>query len=337
MPMIAITTSNSTRVNVPRRGTRLKTEDWRAVRCLANLQFAFCNLHSSICRRRRAHVSGNVARWQSRNRRRLRFAMRESGYVRRCAKGVDRWRKPEGPMDRTLPSQSPACYALVGLLTSELGPPAFSSSFRQLDRNNACDNGLQIGGPSFAYKTLGYSGGAVPESHRVPCTSALPQERPTTNAQFIRRDSTAPWKKCQRPRKRKSRITSRTPFSAEPRLPRRADSAHEPPEAPRRLARGRRLPGRRRQALRDNWRRTSRSIRTPDVPARPPSGRCGSSRQDTWRKSRKDFLLVPPGAEPAYRPPARAGSPRCSGGERAKTCAKSFNALARSRWSEIVP
>ena len=36
----------------------------------------------------------------------------------------------------------------------------------------------------YAEKTLGYSGGAVPESHRVPCTSALPQERPTTNAQF---------------------------------------------------------------------------------------------------------------------------------------------------------
>ena len=33
-------------------------------------------------------------------------------------------------------------------------------------------------------QTLGYSGGAVPESHRVPCTSALPRERPTTNAQF---------------------------------------------------------------------------------------------------------------------------------------------------------
>jgi hypothetical protein len=33
-------------------------------------------------------------------------------------------------------------------------------------------------------KILGYSGGAVPESHQVPCTSALPQERPTTNAQF---------------------------------------------------------------------------------------------------------------------------------------------------------
>ena len=38
----------------------------------------------------------------------------------------------------------------------------------------------------FLDKTLGYSGGAVPESHRVPCTSALPQERPTTNAQFKR-------------------------------------------------------------------------------------------------------------------------------------------------------
>ena len=58
-------------------------------------------------------------------------------------------------------------------------------SFRRLNRNDSCDNGQKNGGPSFTFdKTLGYSGGAVPESHRVPCTSALPQERPTTNAQF---------------------------------------------------------------------------------------------------------------------------------------------------------
>ncbi len=37
-------------------------------------------------------------------------------------------------------------------------------------------------------QTLGYSGGAVPESHRVPCTSALPPERPTTNATIERLD-----------------------------------------------------------------------------------------------------------------------------------------------------
>lgn len=39
--------------------------------------------------------------------------------------------------------------------------------------------------------TLGHSGGAVPESHRVPCTSALPQERPTTNATIERAYATA--------------------------------------------------------------------------------------------------------------------------------------------------
>ena len=47
-----------------------------------------------------------------------------------------------------------------------------------------CDNGQETGWTFFADKTLGYSGGAVPESHRVPCTSTVPQERPTTSAQF---------------------------------------------------------------------------------------------------------------------------------------------------------
>ena len=34
------------------------------------------------------------------------------------------------------------------------------------------------------FHALGYSGGAVPESHRVPCTSTLPRESPTTNTQI---------------------------------------------------------------------------------------------------------------------------------------------------------
>ena len=38
-------------------------------------------------------------------------------------------------------------------------------------------------------QTLGYSGGAVPELHRVPCTSAFPQEWPTTNAPSRKRES----------------------------------------------------------------------------------------------------------------------------------------------------
>jgi hypothetical protein len=42
-----------------------------------------------------------------------------------------------------------------------------------------CDNGLKRLGCPFL---LGYSGGAVPDSHRIPCLSALQMKRPTTNA-----------------------------------------------------------------------------------------------------------------------------------------------------------
>ncbi len=44
------------------------------------------------------------------------------GQIKRCATGSIPGAVPEKPMDRSLPSQRPACYALVGLLTSEFGP-----------------------------------------------------------------------------------------------------------------------------------------------------------------------------------------------------------------------
>jgi hypothetical protein len=110
-------------------------------------------------------------------------------------------------MDRSLPSQKSACYALVGLLTPEFGPsgllvvlPAVTpDSFNRqwpgdwrtaivlLAISMQADerpNELFCPINEMRLKTLGYSGGAVPESHRVPCMLTLPQERPTTSTQF---------------------------------------------------------------------------------------------------------------------------------------------------------
>ena len=62
------------------------------------------------------------------------------------------------------PRRGHADTALVGLLTPELVDPAFSPS-----TIGSADEGGQWlfkSGPTW---TLGYSGGAVPDSHRVPC------------------------------------------------------------------------------------------------------------------------------------------------------------------------
>ncbi len=91
---------------------------------------------------------------------------------------------PEEPMDRSPPTRRPACNALVGLLTSEIGPAGLlvalpitpescATMARRLEDRRSCPIQHSV-----------TAAGAVPELHRVPCTSALPQERPTTNAQF---------------------------------------------------------------------------------------------------------------------------------------------------------
>jgi hypothetical protein len=50
---------------------------------------------------------------------------------------------------------------------------------------------------------LGYSGGAVPDLHRVPCTSAFPREWPTTNATTGSCDSMPSPGPCQRAEKQR--------------------------------------------------------------------------------------------------------------------------------------
>jgi hypothetical protein len=126
---------------------------------------------------------------------------RRAGYreVRRCAKGGSiAGVIPERSTDRSPPTQRSACYALVGLLTSEIDPagllvaiPVIPKSCATMARRleDRCSNPI---------KHSVTAAGAVPESHRVPCTSALPQERPTTNAQFKRPNSIAGRAACQR-------------------------------------------------------------------------------------------------------------------------------------------
>ena len=94
------------------------------------------------------------------------------------------WRVPgSSTLSRPLPAQRATSPALVGLLTSEFGRPAFSSSGRQLCRRVLRDNGQEIG-QTFKHSVT--AAGAVPDSHRVPCMSALSQKWPTTNAPIER-------------------------------------------------------------------------------------------------------------------------------------------------------
>jgi hypothetical protein len=71
-----------------------------------------------------------------------------------------------------VPRGQSACHALVGLLTPELtAKQAFSSA--------AADNGVNQNASRIV---PGYSGGAVPDSHRVPCFVGGQNGPPTTNA-----------------------------------------------------------------------------------------------------------------------------------------------------------
>ena len=71
------------------------------------------------------------------------------------------------------PSQTATCPALVGLLTPEQGSPGLLVASTESSR----DNGLKKDWAALIL--LGYSGGAVPDLHRIPCLSALQKKRPT--------------------------------------------------------------------------------------------------------------------------------------------------------------
>ena len=72
------------------------------------------------------------------------------------------------------PSQSATNPALVGLLTSDQGLPGLLVALLllRLSRKALATMAKRTGYPVL----LGYSGGAVPELHRVPCLSTLPDE-----------------------------------------------------------------------------------------------------------------------------------------------------------------
>ena len=75
---------------------------------------------------------------------------------------------------RTRPSRDSHPNALAGLLTPGLVSTAFSQPIR-------CNGTIECGNSSPSY-----SGGAVPESHRVPSSSTQEALTPTTNAQVPR-------------------------------------------------------------------------------------------------------------------------------------------------------
>jgi hypothetical protein len=96
------------------------------------------------------------------------------------------------PRDRTLPSQSAACYALVGLLTSKLGSrgPSRRCTSRKCVGKYACDNGLIDWRTFYAWLQRRGRPGIAPGSLYVgPPTGAADHQRPIANAVILATDA----------------------------------------------------------------------------------------------------------------------------------------------------
>ena len=106
--------------------------------------------------------------------------------IKRCARGLDRWRSTRrinGPFS----AHAEAGMSCVGRssdfrVRSSRPSRRYSGGYTGIIRATMARRMEDRLLHSIKHSVT--AAGAVPESHRVPCTSALPQERPTTNAQF---------------------------------------------------------------------------------------------------------------------------------------------------------
>ncbi len=88
-------------------------------------------------------------------------------------------------MDRSLPSQRPACNALVGLLTSEFGPSGLLVFMPAMEADTmSLTMARRLDGPLLLTKHSVTAAGPSRNRTGFPVRRTLPRERPTTNAQF---------------------------------------------------------------------------------------------------------------------------------------------------------